>query len=337
MAPKLKDIAEHVGVSAQLVSFYLNHPETTRVKKETRDRIDDAVRKLNYRTNTIGRALSTGKTFTIGLIMGGFAARRRGCYVHALMNEAKKRGYHLLIAITNYDHAEERDALELMISRQVDGIIYTLDLEDGSEIAERIQAVQFPLLLHSPTPRKMFDTVDHDYRESAEALVRFLSERGKKTLFFQTSQPGEVRVHLTAAAQKYGLGLTTICRTRPFDNEEFIRAVLRERPDAILEMDHTAMQEILEAISAEAPEYRPDCLCSYSLPFEYIDHPLMAGYIRRFHEEKAAADIERIIERIENPDMEVRHLLLPTRFLTAEETREFRQEQLSLPAYRQFK
>ena len=337
MAPKLKDIAEHVGVSAQLVSFYLNHPGTTRVKRETRDKIDEAVRKLNYRTNTIGRALSTGKTFTIGLIMGGFAARIRGCYVHALMNEAKKRGYHLLIAITNYDHNEERDALELMISRQVDGIIYTLDLEDGSEIAERIRAVQFPLLLHSPTPRKTFDTIDHDYRESADALVRLLGERGKKMLFFQTPQPGGICTSLAAAAQKHGLGLEIIRRTSPFSDEEFIRAVLRERPDAILEMDHAAMQEILEAISAEAPEYRPDCFCSYSLPFEYIGNPLMVGYIRRFHEERAAADIERIIDRIENPDMEVQHQVLPTRFLTAEETREFRLKQLSLPAYRQFK
>lgn len=337
MAPKLKDIAEHVGVSAQLVSFYLNHPGTTRVKKETRDRIDETVLKLNYRTNTIGRALSTGKTFTIGLIMGGFAARKRGCYVHALMNEAKKRGYHLLIAITNYDHAEERDALELMISRQVDGIIYTLDLEDGSEIAERLQALQFPLLLHSPVARKTFDTIDHDYRESAEALVRFLRERGRKTLFFQTSQPGEVCTHLTAATQKHGLGLTIIRRNSPFGDEEFIRAVLRDRPDAILEHDDAVMRDILEAISAQAPEYRPDCFSSYSLPFEYIDHPLMAGYIRRFHEEKAAADIERIIARIENPGMEIQHMVLPTRFLTAEETREFRLKQLSQPAYRQFK
>lgn len=337
MAPKLKDIAEHVGVSAQLVSFYLNHPGTTRVKKETREQIDEAVRKLNYRANTIGRALSTGKTFTIGLIMGGFAARIRGCYVHALMNEAKKRGYHLLIAITNYDHNEERDALELMISRQVDGIIYTLDLEDDSEIAQWIQALHYPLLLHLPTPRKTFDTIDHDYRESAEALVRFLKERGKKMLFFQTPQLGEICTYLAAAAQKHGLGLEIIRRASPFSEEEFIRAVLRERPDAILEMDHAVMQEILDAISAEAPEYRPDCFCSYSLPFEYIDHPLVVGYFRRFHEEKAAADIERIIDRIKNPDMEVQHLVLPTRFLTAEETREFRQEQLSLPVYRQFK
>ena len=337
MAPKLKDIAEHVGVSAQLVSFYLNHPETTRVKKETRNKIDEAVRKLNYRANTIGRALSTGKTFTIGLIMGGFAARKRGCYVHALMNEAKKRGYHLLIAITNYDHDEERDALELMISRQVDGIIYTLDLEDGSEIAQRIQALHYPLLLHSPVVRKTFDTIDHDYRESAEALVRFLLERGRKNLFFQTAQQGDICMFLTEAARKHSLGLNIFYRSNPFGDEEFIRTVLRERPDAVLEQDHACMRDILDAISTNAPEYRPDCISSYSLPFEFIDHPLMAGYIRRCHEEKAAADIERIIERIENPDMDIQHQLLPTQFLSADETRELRRLQLTSPAYQQFK
>jgi len=338
MRPKLKDIAEQVGVTVQLVSFYLNHPDTTRVKKETREKIDAAVKKLNYRVNTVGRALSTGKTYTIGLVMGGFSARIRGCYVHALMNEAKKRGYHLLIAITNYNHEQEHDALELMISHQVDGIIYTLDLEDGSETTQRIQALQFPLLLHSPTVRKTFDTIDHDYRESTEAMVRFLAERGRGKLFFQNNRGEEICDCLENAVRRHGMELTIHPHSGgPFDSDDFIRTVLRDRPDAILEVNEDRLRDLLEAISENAPEYRPDCITGYSLPFEYLDHPLVLGYIRRLHEERAAADIEQIIERIENPEAPFRHLRLPTHFLTAAETRELRNTQLSIPEYRQFK
>ena len=112
MKATLKDIAARVGVTSQLVSFYLNHPETTRVARETREKIDAAVKELNYRPNSVARALCTGKTGTIGLIMGGLTERKRGCYIHSLMNEAKRYGYHLLTAITNYNQREEQEILE---------------------------------------------------------------------------------------------------------------------------------------------------------------------------------------------------------------------------------
>ena len=55
MKATLKDIAARVGVTSQLVSFYLNHPETTRVARETREKIDAAVKELNYRPNSVAR------------------------------------------------------------------------------------------------------------------------------------------------------------------------------------------------------------------------------------------------------------------------------------------
>ena len=140
MKATLKDIAARVGVTSQLVSFYLNHPETTRVARETREKIDAAVKELNYRPNSVARALCTGKTGTIGLIMGGLTERKRGCYIHSLMNEAKRYGYHLLTAITNYNQREEQEILEYMLGRQVDAV--ELVLPEGTDTPA------FPLTLH---------------------------------------------------------------------------------------------------------------------------------------------------------------------------------------------
>ena len=150
MKATLKDIAARVGVTSQLVSFYLNHPETTRVARETREKIDAAVKELNYRPNSVARALCTGKTGTIGLIMGGLTERKRGCYIHSLMNEAKRYGYHLLTAITNYNQREEQEILEYMLGRQVDGILYTLQLAPGNRISQRLHESRFPILMHAP-------------------------------------------------------------------------------------------------------------------------------------------------------------------------------------------
>ncbi len=336
MRTSLKDIADRVGVTPQLVSFYLNHPETTRVKKETREKIDEAVRQLNYRANTVGRALSTGKTRTIGLIMGGFAARKRGCYVHALMNEAKKRGYHLLIAITNYDREEEREALEHMLSRQVDGILYTLSLEGDGEMAERLQALHFPILSHTPYRLENFDTSDYDYRDSIEAMVRHLKDNGKKKLFFRTSPSDEATGFLEESARKHGLDYRLHFQSgEPFSCEEYAEAVLRERPDVIVEPSEPILRELLGELP---PRYRPEFISYYSLPFEFINHPRVTGYIHRFHNENAAANIARIVELIEDPKAPpFRHLRVPTEFLTVEETAALRLKQLNDPFYRQFK
>lgn len=338
MRPKLKDIADRVGVTPQLVSFYLNHPRTTRVRKETRAKIDAAVKALDYRVNAVGRALSIGKTNTIGLIMGGFSARIRGCYVHSLMNEAKRCGYNLLIAITNYDHREELNALEMMLDRQVDGIIYTLDLEDGCKIAQRIQKLQFPLLLHAQTPHKAFDTIGHDYRGSVVELAQFLRTRGRKTLYFQENPQSEVCGWLSEAASQCGLQLRIFPLPEdPFVNGDFLHAVLRDRPDAILEFNEKWLRVLLEMISAENPEYRPDCIGCYELPFQYVESPLVAGYVRTFHHERAVAEVEHMIELINAPHSAFRNLRLPTCFLSAEEARKLRLEQLESPLYRQFR
>lgn len=334
MAPKLKDIAKLVGVTPQLVSFYLNHPDTTRVKKETRDKIDEAVKKLKYRSNIMGRALVTGRTSTIALIMGGFSERKRGCYAHALMNEAKQRGYHLLIAITNYNHQEEREALEHMVSRQVDGIIYTLDLEDDSEIAQRIQALKLPVLLHSESPHTKFDTAGNDYSEALDDLGRFLKEQKSKHLYYQSSQETKTRRCIEQVAQNYSLDLT-IFNSRPFDDREFIEQVLRDRPDAILEFNAAKMANIIKQISAIAPDYQPNCFCGYGLPFEFIDHPMLVAYIQR-QEDGARQEIEQLISRIENPEKEIRHISLTTQFMAAEDIRALRDEQLKLPEYQPF-
>ena len=155
MKATLKDIAARVGVTSQLVSFYLNHPETTRVARETREKIDAAVKELNYRPNSVARALCTGKTGTIGLIMGGLTERKRGCYIHSLMNEAKRYGYHLLTAITNYNQREEQEILEYMLGRQVDGILYTLQLAPGNRISQRLHESRFPILMHARRRRRI--------------------------------------------------------------------------------------------------------------------------------------------------------------------------------------
>jgi DNA-binding LacI/PurR family transcriptional regulator len=69
MTTNLKDIADAVGISSAAVSKYLKDPGTKHVSPETKLRIDEAVRKLNYRANVIAKSLSSKKSDIISILI----------------------------------------------------------------------------------------------------------------------------------------------------------------------------------------------------------------------------------------------------------------------------
>lgn len=337
MKTTLKDIAEYVGVTPQLVSFYLNHPETTRVAKATRSKIDEAVKRLNYHPNFIARALCTGRTKTIGLVMGGLTARKRGCYIHALMNEAKKYGYYLLTAITNYDQKEEQEILEYMMGRQVDGILYTLYLSPGARICQRLHKTNFPILLHAPQTNQDFNTIEHDCTRAVEDALRAFLERGaREILYLGAPNDGEYR-NLCELREKKPFSLLFRPLPPDADFELVVAEVLKKRPSAIFTANVMLLQELLDRINECAPEYRPACITVYSLPFEWIRNDRVIGVVHRFQRERVELEIRRMLEIIEHPNAPPQRLVLPTEYVSAEQLEAIRMQQLNDPYYKQFK
>ncbi len=338
MKTTLKDIAEHVGVTPQLVSFYLNHPETTRVAKKTRDRIDDAVKELDYQPNSVARALCTGKTKTIGLIIGGLTARKRGCYIHALMNEAKKYGNHLLTAITNYDQKEEQEILRYMMGRQVDGIIYTLYLDPENETCRRLRETGFPILMHEPQANDDFNTIGHDCRRSVEDAVNAFLNLGKNEIMYLGTESDHEYQCFSELSRRKPFSLTCeAVRPEPGCDENAIVHVLKKRPPAIFTSDVPLLRELLEEIEQNEPDYRPACVTVYSLPFDRIRSELVIGVEHRFHKERVEREIRRMLEIIERPGGKPEKIRLRTEYIPSEKLDAVRKEQLNDPYYQQFK
>ena len=70
MRTSLKDIAEYTGLSKTAVSLHLNkHQLAGRLSAATRAKIDEAVKKFDYVPSYTARALSSGKTRTIGFVV----------------------------------------------------------------------------------------------------------------------------------------------------------------------------------------------------------------------------------------------------------------------------
>src|ERR671913_659629 len=128
MPVTLADIARELGVSKMTVSRAINnHPS---INADTRERVLEVARRLNYQPNQHARALATNRSYLIGVVVPDlmhsyFAEICRG--VEAV---ARPLGYRNLICNTDEDPAKELDETGALLPR-TDGLIVASSLPPG--------------------------------------------------------------------------------------------------------------------------------------------------------------------------------------------------------------
>jgi LacI family transcriptional regulator len=121
----LADVARLAGLSKTAASMVLNGREGTRLSAESHQRVFAAAAKLGYRPNVAARSLRTQKTSTLAFISDIVATTRfAGDMIRGALDAAREHDHVLLIAETQGDESFEQYAIEAMLDRQVDGVIY---------------------------------------------------------------------------------------------------------------------------------------------------------------------------------------------------------------------
>jgi LacI family transcriptional regulator len=122
----MADIAHLAGVSRTTVSFVLNnHASAESIPTETKERILEAAKKLSYRPNLAAKGLRTNQTHTIGFITDEIATTPFAVnIIKGAQDVAWAHGKLLLIVNTGSDATVKETAIEMMLERQVEGIIY---------------------------------------------------------------------------------------------------------------------------------------------------------------------------------------------------------------------
>lgn len=121
MAVRLKDIARDLGVSVVTVSKVLrNHSD---ISLETRRRVLKRMKELNYRPNLAARALITGRTHTVGLVVPDLLHPFFGQVAKAISGVLREKEYGLLISSSEDDPALESREVDQLLARGVDALI----------------------------------------------------------------------------------------------------------------------------------------------------------------------------------------------------------------------
>jgi LacI family transcriptional regulator len=138
MASRMKDIARDLNVSVITVSKVLrNHPD---ISEETRNRVLKRMKEVNYRPNLAARALVTGKTYSIGLIVPDLVHPFFAELAKGISRALRERGYGLVISSSEEQPELEQREIEQMLARSVDAMIIAstqLTVESFRQIEER--------------------------------------------------------------------------------------------------------------------------------------------------------------------------------------------------------
>src|SRR5271163_4143930 len=129
-AASIYDVARESGVSVFTVSAVVNNK--SHVRKGLREKVQRAIRKLNYRPNLLARSLAKQKTHTIGMIVPDISNPFFPLVVRGAEDAAQKVGYNLLLCNSDDTQVREESALELLLSKRVDGILLTKAICDIS-------------------------------------------------------------------------------------------------------------------------------------------------------------------------------------------------------------
>jgi LacI family transcriptional regulator len=121
--PTIKDIARLARVSHTTVSRALNN--RPRVNRKTQERIRAIAKKLNYQPNVAARSLKIRRTKALGLVITTIINPFYPELAQGIENTAREMGYNIILCSTNYDIDLERQHIDMLRGRGVDGIIFT--------------------------------------------------------------------------------------------------------------------------------------------------------------------------------------------------------------------
>ncbi len=182
---RIVDVAALAGVAPGTVSKALNG--TGQLREETRRRVREAADKLGFTPDGVGRALSSGRSFTVGLLTTDSFGRFTIPIMLGAEDALGSGDTAVLLCDTRDDPLRERHHLRTLVARRVDGIIVTGRRTDPRPAID----VPVPVVYaFQPSERPEDTSVLVDDAGGAAGAARHLIELGRQRIGHLAGAPG---------------------------------------------------------------------------------------------------------------------------------------------------
>jgi DNA-binding LacI/PurR family transcriptional regulator len=174
------DVARHAKVSQSAVSRAFTPGAS--VSQGTRERIFKAAQELGYRPNALARAIISGRSRLIALLVAYLDNQFYPIVIEHLSRALQERDYHVLLFMT--DPGKQDQVVQKILQYQVDGIVMA-SATLSSNLARECAKTGIPVVLFNRyVPSSPASSVTSDNLEGGRLAARFLVEGGHERIAF---------------------------------------------------------------------------------------------------------------------------------------------------------
>jgi LacI family transcriptional regulator len=325
MAATLRDVAARAGVSAITVSRALNN--TGYVSLQTRERINTAVAELDYVPNAVASSLRSSKTQLLALLLTDITNPFWTTVARAVEDVAMEAGYGLILCNTDEDRSKEARYLDLLLRRQIDGLVVT-PTSESTQILQNFKKRHVPfVLVDRQVSGVEADNVRGDSRGGAYEMTKHLLATGYKRISMLT---GPLTVS-TAEERVAGYLDALADADLPVDRDLVLYGHYRaswgydvthelmarhSRPDAIFAANNFIALGVLEALHTLGLRVPEDVavVCFDDTPQHTASAPFMTTVMQPALEMGRVA-ARMLLERLSDPGRETQDVVLPTKLI----------------------
>ncbi|MFI3324723.1 MAG: LacI family DNA-binding transcriptional regulator [Clostridia bacterium] len=181
MATTIKDIAKQTGLGLATISKYLNGGN---VREENKILIEQAIKDLDYTVNHFARSLKSKKSMTIGVVIPELSNTFITTIIVTIEDILRKKGYSVIICDCHSNSELEKEAIDFLLSKNVDGIINMPYTSSGTHLTHAI-VKSVPVIIIDRYIESLGDKLDFvliDNQKASYMATKYLLEKGHKNI-----------------------------------------------------------------------------------------------------------------------------------------------------------
>ncbi|RAK52665.1 LacI family DNA-binding transcriptional regulator [Phenylobacterium deserti] len=319
--PTLKEVAKAAGVSLASASYAVNGAGS--VGEATRAHVLKVAAELGYRPNASAKAMKTGRTHAIGLIVPDLTNPFFPSLAQVVIQAARAQGYSVLLTDTEGSPQSELTAVDLLVRQGVDGVVW-FPIDDTGPVQRLIRGVPAVVLDRALDG---YDVVQADYAQGGALAADHLLDLGHTRIGVITGPYAASSARQRAEAaiariQARGSLAWTVSNAFSVDLEPDVRTALASSTATgiICGADLIAIGAMreLRRIGVPVPE-QVSVIGFDDIPWAQWHAPALST-IEMPVEEMGEAAVERLLHRMANPQEPHRRLVFKVGLAAREST-----------------
>ncbi|WP_414046051.1 catabolite control protein A [Macrococcus equi] len=241
MTVTIYDVAREAKVSMATVSRVVNG--NPNVKPATRDRVNEVIKRLNYRPNAVARGLASKRTTTVGVIIPDISNIYYSELARGLEDIATMYKYQTIISNSDNDAHKEQEIFNNLLSKQVDGIIF-LGGTLSKQTTDLIKTASVPVVVSGTHDLDAsLPAVNIDYiNASKEITQKFIADGVKRFAFVGGGYSEKAQIDILEGLKTVladnditiSENAIYIGQEQYLDGEKAYQAVKEEQPEVVL-------------------------------------------------------------------------------------------------------